>query len=67
MSHVVSKSSTVCATCERWLGARRADEWSQIQLEDPNATGECRGGLYHTQQMLQSATCPQWQVWAPLK
>lgn len=59
-------SQQVCATCAFWTGYRKP-EFGRIVEVPSSERGRCHGGRMNNCTMNGSASCPGWEVWAPVR
>lgn len=68
--HTYSKEMPVCATCQRWGGARnpgRIVPSCTVWVENVQPEGLCYGGTFHNLQMAPGASCSRYEKWGVLK
>ena len=67
MNQQFSCSLRVCATCERWMGARQIDNFSRTVKTPQNTQGICYGGGFNQLPTNATASCAQFVQWRVLR
>jgi hypothetical protein len=63
-----SPNMKLCATCERWAGARKVNPTRAfVSTASPTTQGECLGGAHSHAQTPASGTCGKYRKWSVLR
>lgn len=69
MPTTLSNQNKMCASCDLWGGARKANlPYPAVFITvEPNEKGICMGGGFNNMDMNAIATCSSWKKWGVLR